>query len=169
LSSKIKEIYDTENKVVVDRSTGEIVDCIKKGDYIRRKETTDYLNETVLINEHRQFTKLFLDIRYIAKDLRGASLAVAIVLQSYIRYTSNIVSYSNGKPIMNEDIIEITNYSKPTITKCMDELVSNKVFARVMVGHYYQYYANPYIFCRGQRVNKTLVDMFKNYKYIGLE
>lgn len=110
-----------------------------------------------------------MDVRYIAKDISGISLAIAIFLQTYAKYQSNLIAYDNGRPISNDDIVKLTEYSKPTVVKCMDELVSTKVFARVKVGKSYQYYANPYIFCKGKRVNKTLIDMFKNYKYYGLD
>lgn len=165
LEQHAKDVEENlNNKAIVDRNTGEIVDYLKEGDSIRRKETTEYLNSTVSLDNKKPFVKTFPEIRNFAKGIGATSLAISLVLQTYVSYTSNLVSYDNGKPIMNEDIMEIMGYSNPTITKCMNELVLNKVFARVTVGHYYQYYANPYIFCKGNRINKTLEDMFKSYK-----
>lgn len=161
----MEETKQIPNRVVVDTTTGEIITELKEGDSIRRKTTDIYLEDTIEINKDRGFTKLFSSIKYVVNDISSGALSIAVQLQTYIMYTSNLVAYDINNPITNSDIEKITGYSKRTVIACMDELVTNKVFARTKVGKSYLYYANPYIFCKGKRVNKTLISMFKNYKY----
>ena len=146
---------------------GEVVTTIRNGDRIVRKESVDYLNDTVPWGENMPFVKMFTGfLPEIALKLSGGAAVVALGLSRYIAYGSNLLcKRSSNNPLNNEDIIEITNYTKRQVIRIMDELVKEKIFARTKVGTNYQYYANPYIFSKGARINKTLEAMFKNYPH----
>ena len=116
-----------------------------------------------------QFIKVFRsNFIQIAPKLSGGAVIVMSLIAPYIAYRSNLVckgsNGNDGTPLNNDDIEGITGFSKPTIIKIMNELVEHRVLARTKVGHSYQYYANPYIYCCGTRINKTLETMFKYYK-----
>lgn len=102
----------------------------------------------------------------VALKLSGGAAIVAIALSQFITYGSNLLcNRVSNSPLNNDDIMSVTGYSKSTVIRLMDELVKAKVFARTKVGVSYQYYANPYIFSKGSRINKTLEAMFKNYPH----
>lgn len=152
---------------IVDPDTGEIKDMLGDNDKILRGKSSEYLRETTPWNAG-PFIKVFRDNYMKAANGLSTTTAVAVasMLSSYIAYRSNLLCNREERyPLNNTDIQEITGLSKKTVIKVMDELVQKKVFARANVGHSYQYYANPYIYVCGTRINKTLQAMFKNYPH----
>jgi hypothetical protein len=130
--------------------------------FILSDETVD--SDKMYWGMDRPFIKMFLDyMPKLALKLSGGAMATALRLTEYINYDSNLLSKRGGNPLNNEDIQQIMEYSKKTVIRIMDELVSNKVLFRGRTGHSYQYYANPYLFNKGKYVNKTLAAMFKDY------
>ena len=112
-----------------------------------------------------QYTKVFSDtINIIGQELSGTECKLIMLLLSYIRYDSGMLATLKGNPLTNEDVISIVKMSKRTVSDTMDSLVKKRIFARNRVGIAYQYYANPYIFLKGNYINKTLKSMFKNYR-----
>jgi len=111
-----------------------------------------------------QYTKVFSDtMNVVGKELSGAECKIIMLLLSYIRYDSGMIATLKGNPLTNQDIVEIVKMSKRTVSDIMDGLVKKRIFARNRVGVCNQYFANPYIFLRGNYINKTLKAMFKNY------
>lgn len=146
-------------------TNGEVVGEVREGDRILRKESSKHLEQTIPWGKGWSFVKVFDNYSpQLSLSLSGGAVGVMYTLSHYVAYLSNLLcNRSSNNPLNNEDIEKITGHSKPTVVKIMDELVANKVLARVKVGRSYQYYANPYIYCRGTRINKTLEAMFKYY------
>jgi hypothetical protein len=144
---------------------GEIVNEIHEGDRITRGKSTVYLKDTIPWGKDMTFVKLFDDyFPKVSLELSGGAVAVMTMLSTYIAYESGMIcSRTKDYPLNNHDIERITQLSEKTVSKLMDELVESKVFCRNHVGRSWQYFANPYIFCRGARINKTLEAMFKDY------
>lgn len=169
MHSVLVEGFVDNSEVRLVNSDGEIIGTIESGDRILRSASTEFLKETIPWMKGVQFIKVFRsNFLQIAPKLSGGAVVVMSMIAPYIAYRSNLVckgaNGNNGAPLNNEDIEEVTGYSKPTVIKIMDELVTHKVLARTKVGHSYQYYANPYIYCCGTRINKTLEAMFRTYK-----
>lgn len=162
-----------EEKVVVCKmvsNDGEIINEVYEGDRLVRKSTIDYLHEHVEIGKDKGFTKMFDDILFdlYAENLTGKQLSFALLMCKYIKYDSGLIAYSNGKPIDYEGFMEITKMSQSAIFECLNVLVKKRIFAKTKVGYDIKYFANPYIFCKGTRINKTLEDTFKNSKWCAL-
>lgn len=113
-----------------------------------------------------KFVKICIDcIPRLSELLTGSALGTMLALTPYIQYNSNIIAKNNsGRPLKNSDVERIMRYSNKTVKVIMDELVDKRVLFRGRTGTSYQYYANPYIFTKGRRINKTLEVMFKGYK-----
>jgi hypothetical protein len=112
-----------------------------------------------------QYTKVFsYAMGVVGKELSGSECKVIMLLLGYIRYDSGMLATLKGNPLTNQDIIPIVNMSKRTVSDIMDGLVKKRIFARNRVGVCNQYFANPYIFLRGNYINKTLKAMFNNYR-----
>lgn len=161
------QMTETNEKLMVVNENGEVVTTITSGDRIVRGESVEYLGDTVEWGKNMPFVKMFTEfLPEVALKLSGGAAIVALALSQHIAYGSNLIcNRSSNNPINNDEIGVITGYNKRQIMRIMDELVAAKVFARTKVGHSYQYYANPYIFSKGSRINKTLEAMFKNYPH----
>ena len=153
--------------LIVNPDTGEIVGKLESNDRIVRGKSDEFLHNT-MVWENGSFIKVFRDNYMKAANALSSTTAVAVasMLSNYIAYRSNLLCKREERyPLNNLDIQDITGLSNKTVVKVMDELVQKKVFARANVGHSYQYYANPYIYVCGTRINKTLQAMFKNYPH----
>jgi hypothetical protein len=113
-----------------------------------------------------KFIKLYVDnLREIISELTGTETMVTMFIIPYIDYYSNMLKSSSGFPISNSDIVKISGFSEKYVSEIMDSLVTKRIFSRNRIGRGYQYFANPFIFTKGNRINATLFDMFKNYKH----
>lgn len=156
-----------ERHVILEINSGEIkAELGEKYKYTPQGEL-EYLDDHQKLNENRPFVKVFEDFGDIAARVSGASLYTMCKLTPYISFGSNLIARKRSSvPLVSRDIEIITGYTYRTVKKCLAELVDKKVFARVRVGRSYSYYANPYIFCKGEEFNKTLKTMFKGYQFI---
>lgn len=119
----------------------------------------------VLWKPEDEFIKIFPDeLNRIAFNLTGAETLTLIRLLGYIDFESGMLKKLDKTPLINSDIIKITSFSKVTVIDIMENLVLKRIFSRNKVGRTYQYFANPYIFFKGKYINKTLIDMFKDYR-----
>lgn len=155
-------------KVVNDY--GEIERELKPGDRIMSGKSIDYLIDTMPIQKDEQFVKTFiksLDI-LVSEQLSGSAYSIIIMAIRYLRYGSGIVAFENGKPFTKHDFIEFCKLKERTVDYAVEELVEKKIFSKNKTGHDIQYFVNPFIFMRGERINKTLYVMFKNSKWAKL-
>lgn len=121
--------------------------------------------DSILWKPENEFIKIFPDeLNRIAFNLTGAETLTLIRLLGYIDFESGMLKKPDKTPLINTDIIKITGFSKVTVIDIMENLVLKRIFSRNKVGRTYQYFANPYIFFKGKYINKTLIDMFKDYR-----
>lgn len=164
-----------EEKVLASRmvsNEGEITHEIYQGDKVKimRKEATDYLNSTVEVGKDKGFVKMFNSamLPLANEKLTGNQFMLILIINRYIRYDSGIISFDNGVPITKDHLVEISGMSRSSVYDNIDILVTKKILGKTKVGHEIKYFCNPYIFCKGKRVNKTLHEMFKNSKWYQL-
>lgn len=113
-----------------------------------------------------EFIKVYPDeLNRIAFRLSGAETLTLIRLITFIDYESGMLK-KDKKPLITKDIIELTGFSKVTVIAIMEKLVSERLLSKNRVGRTAQFLANPYIFFKGKYINKTLIDMFKDYRKI---
>ena len=148
---------------IIDMETGEILQQFNEPYEVRTGGQINYLRSHAVLNKEREFTKVFPDLSEVVDDLSSPSAKFLCKLIGYVRYTSNLIAYPNGVPLTHKNISEIMRCSMVTTKRVMSELVDKKVVARCRVGKSYKYFANPYIFCKGESFNATLVEMFKSY------
>lgn len=157
--------------VVMDLSTGEIVDELKEGDSIRRKSQDDYYNKRkklICMEDNGNFVKLFNKIISTlgTEEMTANEYKVCLRLLEYIEYESGILKYpNNGKIIKTSDIMKITGLSKSTVIRVMKTLVSKRIYGVHKTGKENCYTVNPFIFMKGKYVNKTLYDFYKKSKW----
>jgi predicted transcriptional regulator len=130
---------------------------------------SDEQPEKLKWNENEPYVKMFRkQFASLALELSSSEFAITIILTEYISYETGLIKKHSGTPIDMQDIEEFTGFSKKTVIKAMQKLLSKKIVFRGRTGNSendpYQFYANPHIFFRGRYINPTLIAMFKDYK-----
>lgn len=85
-------------------------------------------------------------------------------LLSYISYDDCHLQYGNGRDIGTEDLVGITNMARRTVFETINSLTDKDILYRGKNSKNRQYFVNPWLFCKGNRINKVLRTMFKNYR-----
>jgi cellobiose-specific phosphotransferase system component IIA len=166
-----------EDKVLkVINHAGETVNHINKGDRIVRKSSIDAFkeikeNEAKAICESwdiREFYKANTEeLQLISKELSQNEKAFLFSIAPYISFDSNILQVGKGRKaedLGTEDLIEITGMSRSTLYHTIDLLHKKDIVYKGKNSRNRQFYINPLLYCKGNRINKVLRDMFKNYK-----
>ncbi|WIF94466.1 hypothetical protein [Caminicella sporogenes] len=115
----------------------------------------------------KHFTKSFKNkIDEIKKEfgLTLTEMGIIYTLSFYINYEDNLLCHSNGNPLCKKDLQEILDLAHNAVDKYMNFLVKKGVLAKVKVKRSVNYYMNPYIFYKGNRIDNTLLNMFNKAK-----
>ena len=85
----------------------------------------------------------------------------------YVSFEDNHLQIGRGKKAVDigtEDLINITGMSRSTLYETINLLASKDIIYRGINSRNRQYFVNPWLFCKGNMINKVLKTMFKNYK-----
>lgn len=146
---------------------GVIENEIEFGDRLIKAKSLDILNRTITIQKGEQFVKLYTrSIKdLVLCNLNAPEFIIINICISHLQYLSGLVCFENGKQINRNDFIVLSGLSERTLDRALSTLVVKKILGKVKVGHDIKYYVNPYIFMKGDKVNKTLHSMFKSSKW----
>lgn len=151
-------------KAVVDTQTGEVIN--REGDRVRviRKESLDAFNNKKVWGKE-QFTKAYnSELRKVLPMLSKREKALLMSIAPYISYHDCHLEWSNGKDIDFNAIARISDYSRNTTKATLAELKSRDIIYEGENSQNDQWFVNPWLFSRGNTINKVLQTMFKNYK-----
>lgn len=166
-------------------SDGIVTQEIKEGDKVRItransiksfKDIKD--NEPFNFNVKSDFIKFYTNAidSLVNENMSGTEYRVCIKLLKYIQYESGLIGYSNGKYLTKEAILNVLNegckeknkITLRTLERAIETLTDKKIFAKTRIGNEIKFYVNPFIFMKGQLINKTLYSLFKNSKWAEL-
>ncbi len=82
----------------------------------------------------------------------------------YIGYEDCCLKYDNGRELKFESLLEITGISRAKLQSVVNSLIEKDIIYKGKNSNAIQYFVNPWLFCKGNRINKVLRTMFKNYK-----
>ena len=82
----------------------------------------------------------------------------------YVGYEDCCLKYDNGRELKFESLLEITGISRAKLQSVINSLVEKDIIYKGKNSNKIQYFVNPWLFCKGNRINKVLRTMFKNYK-----
>ena len=157
-----------ENKVsyLVSVKTGEIQDEIREGDRVRitRKKSIEHLeqyDDWKLEHFYKGHTD---EIRKLMQSLSLNEKAFLFAVVVYVGYEDCCLKHSNGNDITPDDLPELVGMGKSLMYETLNSLVKKEVLYRGKNGTNRQIFINPWLFCKGNRINKVLKTMFKNYK-----
>lgn len=160
---------------VVSVETGEITTEIYEGDSIRRKESretyirheqerTEKKPSEMLVWNMSNFMKMNVaEVRLWMDDLSQAEKSFLFSIVPCVSYDDCHLEI-DGRDIGTEDLINITKLSRGLVYETIRTLTQKDILYRGKNSKNRQYFVNPWIFCKGNMINKVLKTMFKNYK-----
>lgn len=175
--AKMDEVIKKEIKAhVVSAETGEITTEIYAGDSIRRKESKDAYKkfkdsesnkkpiETLVWNMSNFMKMNTMEVSLWMDDLSQAEKAFLFSVVPCVSYDDCHLETHDHKDIGTEDLVRITKLSRSLVYQTIDSLIQKDILYKGKNSKNRQYFVNPWIFCKGNRINKVLKTMFKNYR-----
>jgi hypothetical protein len=161
------EVIKLENKkvgLVVNPDTGEIINEINAGDRLLRKTSVEYLNNTQDWKMENFFKGHTGEIGNWIKDLSVNERAFLFSIVPHIGYEDCCIKYSNGRPLGTEDLVKVTYMPRSTVYEVLVSLTKKDILYRGKNSKERQFFINPWLFCKGSRINKVIRTMFRNYR-----
>lgn len=162
---------------VVSAKTGEITDDLHEGDRIIRKNSSKNYRKIKNVKENiddesryerwnlENFYKANIsEIRLLLKDLSQSEKAFLFSIAPYVSFDDCHLQYGNGVDIGSEDLVKITQMSRGLTYDTIKSLIDKDILYKGKNSTNRQFFVNPWLFCKGNRINKVLRTMFKNYR-----
>lgn len=155
---------------IVDEN-GEVVDHIYEGDKLKHADDKIPLETKYFgFNKDKRFVKLYSDMILELKDrLTDREFAVALALSYFVCYDDCCLrenGHGNGKVLTMKDLAEKLNIKYDNLTKIMSSLRKKKVLGTFTTDKNEKTITvNPYIYTRGNIVNKTVIAYFNKSEW----
>ena len=104
------------------------------------------------------------EIRKTMQNLNVYEKAFLYSIVPYISYEDCCLKYDNGNELKFETLFDISGISKGKLSAVINSLVEKDIVYKGKNSNTTQYFVNPWLFCKGSRINKVLKTMFKNYE-----
>ena len=104
------------------------------------------------------------EIRKMMDKLDLYEKAFLYSIATYVGYDDCCLKYDNGNELTMDKMAEISGISKRKLQDVVQGLIDKDVLYKGKNSKSFQYFVNPWLFCKGNRINKVLRTMFKNYK-----
>ena len=158
-------------KLIINSDTGEVLDELKVGDRILRAKCSQLYKEIeenfTKAPKEENFTKLYHKIidALVEADLTAAELLMFMHLATNLRYGSNVAKYSNGRLITRESLSRDLKKSIITVKRGIITLIKAGLVVEVKTLEGKVFIVNPYVVMVGDKVNKTVFDLFRKSKW----
>ena len=148
---------------------GEIVGEINDGDRILRGASIKHLvkqSELVEFLPNTNYVKIYTDpLKELKRSLTGAEMLFVISMLEFISYETGILQHSNGRVLTRKTISEVTGNDVKTVDRLVCSLVKKEVFGKHRTGSTVCFTVNPYLFCKGRMVSKTLMKLYEKSRW----
>jgi len=151
-------------RVIVNTGTGEIVGRIGEGDRIVKAKTIEFLNETQVWRIEKFYKGSVGEIQKLLPELSSIEREFLFCASVYVGYEDCCLRYENGNVLDAGKMSEIMRVSKSTIYRVLNSLRKKDIIFKGKNSEGDMYFMNPWICCRGNRINSVLKAMFKNYR-----
>ena len=151
--------------LVINKDTGEVIDSIEEGDKfsITRKKKIDFMENTIEI-PFKSFVKLNTkEIGFLSKELSKSDFAFLLSLCEFVGFEDNCIKNRRGKPMTIDEIAYVFDMPRSSVYKSIKRLMEENILCKAKTSEF-QLYICPYILCKGNRTNKVLQTMFRNYR-----
>lgn len=115
------------------------------------------------------FVKIYrTEMREYLKEVSLSPNAGLLLLniQPYIEYETNRIAKPSGESFSNKELEELIGLSRSGITRALRELEEKMFIARIGEGKAREIFFNPYLMCAGNKVLKSTLSLFSDYKPI---
>lgn len=183
-TSKLKTT-DEIVSYVVDANTGEITDTFMYGDSYKkstkenREKAREFLAQKdnyVNFNTGVSFVKLYDDVlEELSEHLTNAEFNFTIRLAKHVSFKDCVLRSNgnpNGKVLDAKDLAVLMNMDPSTVRRLISSLIKKGVLGRHITGckddptrNFKAITCNPYIFTRGNKVNKTALSLFADSRW----
>lgn len=143
---------------------GEIIDEINEGDRLLRYKSLEYLKDTQVWKIENFFKGNNDELRNWMNDLSVNEKALLFTISVYVGYEDCCIKYDNGNPLNFDDIVRLSCLSRGAVSLTLNTLIKKDILFRGKNSRERLYFINPWIYCKGNRINKVLKTMFRNYK-----
>ena len=156
---------------------GEILNEIYEGDKIVRPEQDEYKRTHIIgFKKKEAFVKVFVHpVTALFKELPTKEYAVTMALMPFISYNDGILRY-DGKIVDGKTISDVLGENYETFKRIITSLIKKDILGRIERPS--DTYANktkkclvvnPFIFLRGQDIERDIVEMFEGSKWANIE
>lgn len=158
---------------IFSKETGEkVADLEGKYKIIKTHERKNYIentsNFTEKLDENLKFVKFYSEVapKLCKLNLSGKEFAIFIYLAANTSYIDCIAKHTNNVLINKQNIIKVLELSEKT---CENSLKKLKELGLVFVTKTNLntkdvYLINPFVFSKGDKINKTVYELFKHTK-----
>jgi hypothetical protein len=158
-----------DNKKYIIDNNGQVLTEINPGDRIKtiRKESLEFLERQRELQEWNiiHFYKGNIDeIKQLNEDLTNSEMGILFAIIPYINYDDCCLKFENGKELGFDDMISLGKLSRGKTSEVLNELRKKDVIYKGLNSEGLQYFVNPWLFCKGNKIDKVLKTMFKNYR-----
>lgn len=148
---------------IVDEN-GEVIGEIKEGDRLVRKESVDYLVGKEVWKIEHFYKGNIAEMRKQLESLSTYEKAFLFSVAMYVGYEDCCIKYDNGKCLGFDDLVSISRISREKAVSTINSLIKADILYKGKNSKGLQYFVNPWLFCKGTRIDKVLKTMFKNYR-----
>lgn len=150
---------------IVDLETGTILRSVDDGDKVKviPQYVEEYYHETDSI-PFTAFVKLNCEeMDYLVKELKHSDIVFIISLLPYLSYMDNCIKDRRGNPLSVAEIAEKIGDDRSNVNKRINHLIDLDILCRAKNSKEFQLFMNPWIAGKGNRCNRVLASMFRNY------
>lgn len=152
------------NRLIISSETGEVETELRPGDRIVRFESVDYLQEYAVWKVEHFYKGNLREIKRWMKDLTPHEKAVLFTVSPYVNFSDCCLKKGDGNMLTFDYIVDLSGLSRSTVSEALNSLIEKDILYRGRNAKERQYFINPWLFCKGNRINNVLKTMFRNYK-----
>ncbi len=133
----------------------------KQNDEEKKKEDSKKYN---IIPIKSYFKGNVEEIKLIMKELEPYEKVFLFSVAPYVGFEDCCLKSGNNVELSFEKMMEISGISKGKLSGVLQSLKEKDIIYKGTNSKNVQYFVNPWIFNKGNKYNKVLKIMFKNYK-----
>lgn len=104
------------------------------------------------------------EVKYLSAELGNAQLSFLLSLLPYLSYIDNCIKDGHGSPMSVANIAERLGVTRCTANRLINELIDEDLLCRAKNSKEFQLFLNPWFAGKGNRCNRVLSTMFRNYR-----
>lgn len=144
-------------RVIVDKNTGEIIGEMATGDKILKKKSYQFLRNNLKVNYNNFLLLNQESLIKMNEFLTGNEFRYFFMLLAYVQYAGRPLG-SARKPMAMKELAKDLEISNSTLYRNLTSLEEKGLVKKIDN----EIYINPYIAVKGTRVDKEILEMFKD-------